>query len=81
MAVFSDVTVWLVVDDGNSAVSAAGVRAVAVPNATGVGERYASFVVPSCLIAFAVVPLGVEVTIAIGVSAACFVIGAKAVWL
>lgn len=69
-------TVWLVVDDGTSVVSTAGVRAGAVPNATVMGERSASVVVFSCSIAFAVVPLGVDVPIAVVVSGSCFVIAA-----
>lgn len=81
MVVFSDVTVWLVVDDGNSVVSVASVRAGAVPKAAVVVARYASVVVSSCSIAFAVLPLRVDGTVVVGVCDACFVIGATVVGL
>lgn len=81
MVVFSDMTAWLVADDGNSVVSTARVTSGAVPKATVVVERCASVVVSSCSIVFAVVPPEVEVTIGIGVSGGCFVIVATVVGL
>lgn len=69
MVVFSDIIVWLVV-------STASVRAGAGSKATVVVERCASVVVSSYSIAFTVVPLKADVLIVVGVSGACFVMGA-----
>lgn len=81
MVVFSDVAVWLVADDGNGVVSMACVTAGVVPKAAVVVERCASVVVSSRSIVLAVVPLEVDVTIMVGVSDVCFVVGATVVGL
>lgn len=81
MVVFSDMTVWLVGDDGNSVVSTASVTAGAVLEATVVVERCASLAVSSRSIVCAVVSLEVDMTNVVGVSGVCFVIGATLVGL